>query len=108
MNTRASWSVCSVRYTGHMRDHISELLITEKALDKLGARKISADEIEQLPRNMHLVVRNPRGPDPSTRRLLVGRTDGGRFITIVLEQTVEQNTWLVITGWSSTETERKL
>ena len=91
-----------------MPDQVTELLIAEKALDKLGARNISADEVEQLLRNTHLIVRNPQAPDPGTRRLLVGRTDGGRFITIVLEQTVEQNTWLVITGWSSTEIERKL
>ncbi len=91
-----------------MPEHIADLLITEKTLDKLGARDISASDVEQLLHNAHLTARNPRAPDPGTRRLLVGRTDGGRYLTIVLEQTVEQNTWLVITGWSSTEIERKL
>jgi hypothetical protein len=40
--------------------------------------------------------------------LLIGRTDGGRCLTLVIEQTVEPTTWLVITGWGSTDVERKL
>ena len=44
-----------------MSDTVHELLATEVALAKLGARNISADEAVQLPRNRHLVVRNPHG-----------------------------------------------
>ena len=44
-----------------MADVVHELLATEAALDKLGARDISADEASQLPRNEHVTVRNPRG-----------------------------------------------
>jgi hypothetical protein len=36
------------------------MLATDVALDKLGARRISADEAEQLLRNRHVTVRNPR------------------------------------------------
>jgi hypothetical protein len=42
------------------------------------------------------------------RRLLIGRTDGGRVLTLVIERTVEATTWLIVTGWSSTDAERKI
>jgi Domain of unknown function (DUF4258) len=101
-------SVGSVRYTLAVPDEVVELLITETALDKLDTRSISAEEAEQLLRNAHVIVRNPNAPDPGTRRLLIGRTDGGRRITLVIEQTVEPTTWLIVTGWESTDAERKL
>jgi hypothetical protein len=62
-----------------------------------------------VPRNRHVTVRNPRVEgDPPPRRQLIGRTDGGRALTLVIEQTLEPTTWLVITGWDSTEAERKI
>jgi hypothetical protein len=91
-----------------VRDEVIELLLTEAALDKLGARNVSSEEAEQVLRNAHVVVRNPRAPDPGSRRLLIGRTDGRRCLTLVIEQTVEPTTWLGITGWDSTDVERKL
>ncbi|HEY2260656.1 MAG TPA: hypothetical protein VGH45_13120 [Solirubrobacteraceae bacterium] len=91
-----------------MPDDVIELLVTEAALGKLGARSISAEEAGQLLRNAFVLVRNPRSPAPGSRRLLIGRTHGGRWLTFVLEQTVEPTAWLVITGWESTHAERKL
>ncbi len=92
-----------------MADSVHELLVTLLALDKLGARGISADEAEQLPRNQHVTTRNPRGPDhPPPRRLLIGETNAGRVLTLVVEQTIEPTTWLIITGWNATEAERKI
>lgn len=93
-----------------MADAIRELLATEAALDKLGARGISVDEAGQIPRNRHAVVRNPHagGADPGKRRLLIGTTDGGRTLTLVIEQTLEPSTWLIVTGWSATAAERSL
>ena len=101
-------SVGAVRYTRVVPDEVAELLLTEAALDKLGSRTISADEVGQLLRNAYVVVRNPRAASPGSRRLLIGRTNGGRYITLVVEQTVEPMTSLTITGWESTEIERKL
>jgi hypothetical protein len=40
--------------------------------------------------------------------LLIGCTDGDRVLTLVIERTVDPTTWLIVTGWSSTEVERKL
>jgi hypothetical protein len=87
-------------------DVVHELLATERALEKLGARSISAEEVAQLLRNPHALIRNPRGPE--RRRLFVGRTDGGRALTLVIEQTADLTTWLVVMGWSATLAERRI
>lgn len=92
-----------------MPDAVHELLATEVALAKLGARNISGDEAGQLPRNRHVIVRNPHGAgDQDKRRLMVGNTDGGRVLTLVIEQTIDPTTWLIVTGWSATDAERNL
>jgi hypothetical protein len=39
---------------------------------------------------------------------LVGRTDGGRVLSLVVERTLEPTTWLIVTGWDATEVERRL
>lgn len=88
-----------------MPDTVHELLATEAAIEKLGARSIAADEAGQIPRNRHIVVRNP---SDAKRRLLIGRTDGGRALTLVIERTIDPSTWLIVTGWNSTDVERTL
>ena len=94
---------------GDVPDAAHELLVTEVGLAKLGARQISADEAAQLPHNRHAIVRNPHARvNPGRRRLLIGATDGGRLLTLVIEQTVEPTTWLVVTGWSATAAERRI
>jgi hypothetical protein len=92
-----------------MSDALHELLATETALAKLGARNISAEEAGQLPGNRHIIVRNPHGGDePDKRRLMIGTTDGGRVLTLVIERTIDPTTWLIVTGWSATDVERNL
>ena len=92
-----------------MPDAVRELLATEVALTKLGARTISADEAGQLTRNRHVIVRNPHGAgELDKRRLMIGHTDGGRVLTLVIERTIDPTTWLIVTGWSATDAERNL
>ena len=88
-----------------MADVVHELLATSAAIEKLGKRGISDREVEQLPRNRHVIGRNPHG---GNRRLMVGRTDGGRRLTLAIEATLDPTTWLVITGWEATDRERKM
>jgi uncharacterized DUF497 family protein len=93
-------------------DFISEMLVTEAAIDKLGARGISISEAEQMIWNRYVVVRNRRGSaaraQRNNRRLLIGCSDSGRFLTLVIEETVEPTTWLLVTGWESTLAERMI
>jgi len=39
---------------------------------------------------------------------MIGSTDGGRALTLVIERTIDPTTWLIATGWSSTDAERNL
>jgi hypothetical protein len=87
-------------------DVVQQLVATERALDKLAARGISADEPPQLRRNRYVVVYNPRAPE--RRRFLIGSTDGRRALTLVIEQTVDPTTWLIVTGWGATAAERRI
>jgi uncharacterized DUF497 family protein len=94
-------------------DAITELLITEAALEKLGKRGISVEETEQLVDNRYTILRQRRrgrqtGRPPPARRMVVGRTSGGRALTLVVERTVDPTTWLVITGWEATSRERRI
>jgi len=93
-------------------DAIHQLLVVETALDKLGARSISIAEAEQLLRNRHAIVRNVRGhPNRAQRegrRLIIGTTDGGRVLSLIVEATIDPTTWLLITGWEATDSERRL
>jgi hypothetical protein len=91
---------------------IGQIRATEAALEKLGARDISEQEAEQVLNNAYVIARNLRGRaprhQPSERRTLIGRTDGGRVLTLVIEETLEPTSWLIITGWTATESERKI
>jgi hypothetical protein len=81
-----------------MADAIHELLVTDVAAEKLGGRDISDKDVGQLLRNANVTVRNPSATGEAPRRLLIGRTDGGRALTLVVEQTIEPTSWLVVTG----------
>jgi uncharacterized DUF497 family protein len=85
---------------------VSELLVTFAAIDKLGARGISVAEVLEVPWNDPTMIR--KRAHTTNRRLLLGRTNGGRYLTLVIEETAESTTWLVITGWDSSERERKI
>jgi uncharacterized DUF497 family protein len=88
---------------------VSELVTTRVGLDKLGKRGISARDLEQIPRNAPVTVTNPpQRQGPRKRLLLIGRTDGGRVLTLVVERTIDPTTWLVVTGWQAAERERTI
>jgi hypothetical protein len=59
-----------------------------------------------------VIAKNLRGRaarrQPSTRRTLIGETDGGRTLTLVIEETLEPTSWLIVTGWTATERERNI
>jgi hypothetical protein len=92
---------------------VSELLAPDAAAAKLGARGISVAEAQQLPRNTHVTLRNrgraQRGRrDLRDRRLLVGDTNGGRTLTLVIERTNDPTSWLIVTGWPTPRKRRRI
>ena len=90
-----------------MPTRVSELLLPLAAIDKLGARSISLSEVREVPWNGPVMIRNPAA-HTTDRRLLLGKTKGGRCLTLVIEATDEPTTWLVISGWESSTRERKI
>jgi hypothetical protein len=95
-----------------MPDAVHELVATEAAESKLAARSISMVEARQTLLNGPVITRNVRGRaghrERRVRRALHGITNGGRALTLVVEATIDPTTWLLITGWEATATERKI
>jgi hypothetical protein len=88
---------------------VSRLDASDVARMKLGARGISLAEARQLPRNRHKTGRNPQTPRGKGDRLkLIGQTDGGRVLTLVVERTADPNSWAIVTGWTASPRERKV
>jgi hypothetical protein len=92
---------------------IYELLATDAAAEKLGVRGISVQEAQQLPRNNHVTLRNKGRARRSRRklpdrRLLVGNTNGGRTLTLVIERTNDPTRWLIVTGWPTPSKRRRI
>ncbi len=58
--------------------------------------RATPNEVRQLLANAHVTTDNPASPNSARgeRRLLIGRTDGGRFLTVVIEATLDPTTWL--------------
>jgi uncharacterized DUF497 family protein len=82
---------------------IHKLSIPDFAAEKLGRRGISVTEALQLPWNDHDLEIDRSAPPGSDRRLLLGESNGGRALTLVVEPTRDPTDWLVITGWESAE-----
>jgi hypothetical protein len=94
------------------RDTIYELRASITAIEKLATRGISIDEAEELPRNNHVTLRNQGRARRSARklrdrRLLTGKTNGGRTLTLVIERTDDPTSWVIVTGWTATDAERR-
>ena len=88
---------------------IFHLEARDAARMKLGARGISVAEARQLLRNRHLVRGDSRGSiSGRDRHLLIGETDGGRVLTLVVERTLDPNSWAIVTGWTASPRERKV
>lgn len=56
--------------------------------------------------NMHITTDNPKGGDG--RILLIGETNGGRILTVSLQETNDPAVWRPVTGWGSSDGERSL
>jgi hypothetical protein len=80
------------------------LFISEHAEAQLLACASSAIEARQLLQNEHVVTRNPNAQTQSGR-LMIGRTDGGRALTLAIYPTADTAAWTVATGWPSSNRE---
>ena len=84
-----------------MPPDVYDLEVPDFALVKLGRRNISAVEALQVRWNDPEERANPRSPRSRNRKLLLGETDGGRRLTLVIESTADPTAWIVIAGWDT-------
>ncbi|HKG04439.1 MAG TPA: hypothetical protein VKB03_14775 [Conexibacter sp.] len=63
-------------------------------------------DVEQLKSNRKVISENPRGERGSV--LLVGETDGGRLLTVVLAPTDDLTTWRPATAFDASRHHRSL
>jgi hypothetical protein len=88
---------------------VSHLEASDITRMKLGARGISVAEARQLTHNRYETGPNPREPrSEGRRRMLIGQTDGGRVLTLVIEPTPDPISWVIVTGWTASPRERKV
>ncbi len=70
----------------------------EHNIDHIALHGITDVEIDQMLSNTHILVPN-KGHEP--RLFLVGTTNGGRALTVVVEPTRDYGTWRPITAWDA-------
>lgn len=87
---------------------IAHLFANDLALQKLAGRGIHMAEVEQLPCNGGLLARNPH-PREARSRLLIGPTNGGRMLTVVVvPNRFDPAIWHVRTAWESSAREQNV
>ena len=72
--------------------------------EELARHGVTPQEVMQILSNRYTVRRNRK--DRSGQRQLIGETNGGRLLTVILAETAVEGRWRPVTGWDSTEAER--
>jgi hypothetical protein len=85
---------------------IARMILSSHVAAKLSRRGIAPKEVVQLRANGAVTTRNPRPRAPGSR-LLIGPTDGGRLLTVVIERDqTDEAIWHIRTAWESSGAEQ--
>lgn len=84
--------------------HVAALVLDDHNLSEMAGHGVTPHEVEQLVSNRHLTVANPRGEPGGV--LLIGRTDGGRTLTVPLAPTDDPGTWRPATAFDASRHQR--
>lgn len=87
------------------RIRIAELEWDEDNEAEIAAHGVRPAEVEQILGNRHVVRRNKKRRSGVYK--LIGFTDGGRILTVILGETWTPDRYRPITAWDSTRGERK-
>lgn len=80
---------------------IAVLLFAETTVMKLAVHGITPEEVRQVNDGDRIVIRNPR-PRVEGSVLMIGRTHGGRVLTVVLNpESADVGLWHVRTAWNA-------
>jgi hypothetical protein len=83
---------------------IAELEFDDYNEGELARHGIGPLEVLQILANRYTVRRNRKAR--SGEHQLIGQTNGGRMLTIILGSTAFEGRWRPVTGWDSTADER--
>lgn len=84
---------------------ITELEFDEDNEEKLDTHGITPVDVMQILENRYTVRRNKK--HRTGARQLIGETNGGRMLTVILAETPVPGRWRPITAWDSTQAERR-
>lgn len=79
------------------RRYVDELRISAGAEDELAAHGVAAEEVLEVSWDDPAFFRDK----VVLRELMIGRSIGGRLLTIVVQPTRTPGVWDVVTGWDS-------
>ena len=84
------------------RRYVDELRVSAGAVEELAAHGIIEDEVLEVSWNDAAFYRDKvRG-----RELMIGKSDGGRLLTVVVQPSGTLGAWDVVTGWDADRGER--
>jgi hypothetical protein len=84
---------------------VVELEFDDYNEEELGRHRITPREVMQILSNRYTFRRNRK--ERSGTLQLIGETDGGRTLTVILVETPVDGRWRPITGWDSSPGERR-
>lgn len=84
------------------RRYVDELRVSAGAEDELADHGVTPDEVLEASWDDPAFFRDT----VAQRELMIGRSMGGRLLTIVVQATSEFGVWDVVTGWDSSSGER--
>jgi hypothetical protein len=79
------------------RRYVDELRVSAGAEDELAAHGVTPDEVLEVSWDDPAFFRDTVG----LRELMIGRSMGGRLLTIVVQAAPDFGVWDVVTGWDS-------
>lgn len=79
---------------------IRTLVWDERNEEHLVEHGVTVREVNQVVENPHVVVRNRKRR--SAQLLMIGRTHGGRVLTVALARTSTANMWRPVTAFDAT------
>lgn len=84
---------------------ILEFEFDDANLQHLAERGITLEDLDAMLEARITIIRNKRGRSGAYK--FIGRGEGGRPLTLVVTGTSTPGRWRPVTGWESTDGERK-
>ncbi len=89
-----------------MSVHVRTLSWDDENEAHIARHGVTIGEVNQIVENRHIVVRNRR--HRRAPLLLIGRTHGGRVLSVPIEKTAEPDVWRPVTAFPATEAQTSL